>query len=56
MCQYLFDLGQTFNAFYQNVNVLNSENKKALIPVLEATKQVMKNGLNILGINTVAKM
>jgi len=56
MCQYLFDLGQSFNAFYQNVNVLKSENKKALIPVLEATKQVMKNGLNILGINTVAKM
>jgi len=56
LCQYLFDLGQSFSVFYQNVNVLNSENKKALIPVLEATAQVMKNGLDILGIGVVEKM
>ncbi len=56
LCQYLFDLGQSFNVFYQNVNVLNSENRKELIPVLEATMQVMKNGLDLLGIKVVEKM
>ena len=56
LCQYLFDLGQSFNVFYQNVNVLNSENRKGLIPVLEATMQIMKNGLDLLGIKVVEKM
>jgi arginyl-tRNA synthetase len=56
LCQYLFDLGQSFNVFYQNVNVLNSDNREELIPVLEATMQIMKNGLDLLGIKVVEKM
>jgi len=56
LCQYLFDLGQSFNVFYQNVNVLNSEQKEGLISILEATAQVMKNGLDMLGIEVVEEM
>ncbi len=56
LCQYLFDLGQSFSVFYQNVNVLNSKEKEGLISVLEATAQVMRNGLDILGIGVVEKM
>jgi arginyl-tRNA synthetase len=56
LCQYLFDLGQSFNSFYQNVKVLDSNDTQALIPVLKATAQVMKNGLDILGIEVVERM
>ena len=56
LCSYLFDLGQTFNAFYQNVRVLDSENREFLLKVVEATAHTMKHGLNILGIKVVEKM
>ena len=56
LCSYLFDLGQTFNTFYQNVRVLDSENKEFLLKVVEATAETMKHGLNTLGISVVEKM
>ena len=56
LCSYLFDLGQTFNTFYTNVRVLDSEDKEFLLGVVEATSQTMKHGLNTLGINVVERM
>jgi arginyl-tRNA synthetase len=52
----LFDLGQTFNSFYTNVRVLDSENKEFLLGVVDATAQTMKHGLNVLGIKVVERM
>jgi arginyl-tRNA synthetase len=56
LCSYLFDLGQSFNKFYQNVRVLDSENKEFLLTVVDATAKTMKHGLNVLGIRVVEKM
>lgn len=56
LCSYLFDLGQAFNSFYQNVRVLDSENKESLLVLVDAVSKVMKNGLNTLGINVVERM
>ena len=56
LSSYLFDLGQTFNTFYQNVRVLDSKDKNLLLNVVKATAAVMKNGLNVLGIKVVEKM
>jgi arginyl-tRNA synthetase len=56
LCEYLFDLGQSFNSFYQNVRVLDSENKEFLLLVVDAVSKTMKHGLNTLGINVVEKM
>jgi arginyl-tRNA synthetase len=58
LCTYLFELGQKFNQFYQEVNVLNAEDKdkELLLAVVEATADIMKTGLYILGIETVDRM
>ncbi len=56
LCSYLFDLGKTFNAFYQNVKVLNSDNSAFLLNLVSVTSKVMKHGLNVLGINIVERM
>lgn len=56
MCTYLFELGQLFNTFYQNVRVLDSEDKEFLLGVVKATADTMKYGLKVLGIETVEKM
>ncbi|MDD3474675.1 MAG: DALR anticodon-binding domain-containing protein, partial [Candidatus Dojkabacteria bacterium] len=58
LCTYLFELGQKFNSFYQEVNVLNSdkENRALLLNIVKATAETMKTGLNLLGIETVERM
>jgi arginyl-tRNA synthetase len=59
ICNYLYDLSQKFNQFYNNCPVLNAENdndKSARLMLTEATAQVLKNGLTLLGIETVEKM
>ncbi len=59
LCTYLFDLAQLFNHFYQNVPVLNAENeeqKQFRLLLVEATASVIKQGLNILGIQTPERM
>lgn len=56
LCSYLFNLGQTFSSFYQNVKVLGSDNEDFLINVIISTAEVMKEGLNALGIESVDKM
>jgi len=56
LCSYLFNLGQTFSSFYQNVKVLGSDNEDFLINVIMSTAEVMKEGLNSLGIESVDRM
>lgn len=56
LCTYLFDLGKTFNTFYQNVKVLESDNSAFLLNLVSVTSKVMKHGLNVLGINIVERM
>ena len=59
ICNYLYNLAQSFNSFYANCRVLNAEkeeDKNARIALTQATAQVLKNGMNLIGIDTVEKM
>ena len=59
ICNYLFELAQVFNNFYESVPVLKAENqelKKARLNLVAASAQVLKNGLNLLGIQAPEKM
>ena len=58
LCQYLFELGKHFNAFYQNVRVLDSddEERQILLLLVSATMNVMEDGLDNLGIPIVERM
>lgn len=59
IANYLLDLASKFNSFYNSVPVLkasDSESKKKRLEIVEATAQILKNGLNILGIEVVEEM
>lgn len=55
---YLFDLGQKFNKLYEATSILksNDSDKARLLLLTRATMQVIKNGLYLLGINTIEKI
>lgn len=53
ICSYLFDLAQLFNTFYAKHTILESELRLTLT---SAVAQVLRNGLYLLGIETVEKM
>ncbi len=56
---YIFETASLFNQFYRDCPVLNETNdniKNARIGLVAATKQVIKNGLSILGIDAPEEM
>lgn len=59
ICNYLFDLSKLFSKFYAE-NIILDENNAALMKarllLIQSVKQVIKNGLNILGIDVVDHM
>jgi arginyl-tRNA synthetase len=58
LTNYLFELAQDFNSFYQFLPVLKSEKelKNARLKLVESVKTVMKSGLYLLGIPIMEKM
>ena len=55
---YLRDLSQLFHSFYNDNHVLSEkkENVDSILICLSAVKQVISNGLNVLGISPMQKM
>ena len=59
ICNYLFDLANTFNRFYDEHRVLDAESKKlitARLALTYATGQVLSSGLTLLGIESTKRM
>lgn len=56
LCMYLFELCQKYNLFYQKHKIIGSEKEAMRIRITQVTGQIIKNGLNLLGIETVDKM
>ncbi|MDD5626099.1 MAG: arginine--tRNA ligase [Patescibacteria group bacterium] len=59
LATYLLKLSQTFNEFYHKHKVLKAENQrliKARLVLIQAVAQVLKNGLNLMGINVLERM
>ncbi len=58
IANYLIDLAKDFNEFYNNIKVVTDDpdQTKAKIALVYCVSQVIKNGLNLLGIQTVNKM
>lgn len=58
IANYIIDLAHDFNEFYNNCKVMVDDSKtmKARILLVYCVAQVIKNGLNLLGIETVDKM
>ena len=59
IADYLFDIAKLFNNFYNSNSILKEENKKVMdarILLAEKTAFILKEGLGLLGINTVDRM
>jgi arginyl-tRNA synthetase len=59
LCTYLFDLAQTFNAFYNKHSILSGENsveREVRLLLTQSVLTVLQKGLDLLNIRTVEKM
>ncbi|PJD01493.1 arginine--tRNA ligase [Candidatus Micrarchaeota archaeon CG10_big_fil_rev_8_21_14_0_10_54_18] len=57
LCDYLLDLANAFTSFYSKHSVLNDEpHKQKRLTLVKATRTVLENGLNLLGIECPEKM
>lgn len=59
LCNYLYELTQKFSLFYEKHRILNAENKETKefrLGLTAGVGQVVKNGLNLLGISTPEKI
>lgn len=59
IANFVFDFAQTFNAFYNAVPVLRAdspEKVKERLKIVEASAQIIKNALSLLGVEVVEEM
>jgi arginyl-tRNA synthetase len=58
LCQYLFELSQKFNQFYDRVPVLQAEQsvRTSRLCLCDITARVLQLGLNLLGIRVLERM
>jgi len=56
LCTYLFDLAQKFNLFYQKHKIISSDQENFRLALTLGVGQVLKNGLNLLGISAPEHM
>jgi arginyl-tRNA synthetase len=56
LCNYLFDLAQAFNNFYQESKVVGDKYESRRLSITHKVSEIIKSGLDILGIRTVERM
>ncbi len=59
VCSYLYELAQKYNAFYDQVSILQAEDEAVKLQRLSlcaCTANVLAHGLALLGIKTVEEM
>jgi arginyl-tRNA synthetase len=56
IANYSFELAQKFNEFYHSSQVIGSEHELFRVSLVSAFAQVLKNALNLLGIEVLEKM
>ncbi len=56
LCEYLFALAEKFNAFFRDCRVEGDASQNQRLALCELTAKILKEGLTILGLQTVTKM
>lgn len=56
ICEYLVDLAKDFNLFYQKHRIIQSEKKELRLALTAATGDILKKGLELLGIDSPERM
>ena len=56
VANYCYDICQKFNEFYESNWVIDSENESFRLALVEAFRQILKNGMHLLGIDMIEEM
>ncbi len=56
LCEYLYELAETFNQFFRDCRVIGVEQQESRLHLCEVTAQVLRNGMEILGLRVVERM
>ncbi len=56
IANYSYQLAQLFNEFYHSCKVIGSEQESFRLALVQSFRQVLKNSLKLLGIETIEKM
>lgn len=56
LTDYLYGLAEKFNAFFRDCRVEGSAEQNSRLLLCEATARILKQGLSLLGVNTVERM
>ncbi|MBW2993097.1 arginine--tRNA ligase, partial [Candidatus Woesearchaeota archaeon] len=56
LCRYLLDLSQAFNEFYHAHRILEAEERDARICLINCVKQILAQGLGLIGIEAPERM
>ena len=56
LCEYLYQLAQTFNAFFRDCRVEGSDEEASRLLLAEATARTLKEGFQILGLPVAERM
>ena len=56
IANYSYQLSQLFNEFYHSCPVINSDNEQFRLALVSSFRQVLKNSLYLLGIETIEEM
>jgi arginyl-tRNA synthetase len=56
LCNFLYDLAQKYNNFYNANRIIDSDNEEFRLALTFGVGQVLKNGLKLLGIQTPERM
>ncbi|MBI4033099.1 MAG: arginine--tRNA ligase, partial [Candidatus Blackburnbacteria bacterium] len=56
LCNFLFELAQKYNAFYNRHRILEAENQEFRLALTEITGNILQSGLGLLGIDAPERM
>lgn len=56
LCDYLYELAEKFNAFFRDCRVEGSAEQAQRLSLCELTAKILKQGITLLGLNSVEKM
>lgn len=56
ICEYLLDLAKDFNLFYQKHRIIESDKKDLRLKLTQTVGEVLRTGLNLLGIEAPERM
>ncbi len=56
LCEYLFNLAETFNVFFRDCQVIGSETETSRLLLCELTGRILDKGLYLLGLKTLQRM